>query len=114
MILLHRKNINFQNNKILNFFFHFLGYGWLIIEVQSILTPHGIFTVNLKHPIVRIFIESQGTNAVYTSKEMASKDLQWIKINEVFRSKRIEKNTRITIDIKQGDNIIYIMFIHKN
>lgn len=81
--------------------FCFAGYGWLIIEVQAVSIPW-----NNVH--VRFFIDSQGTNAIYTSKVLAYQT-QWIEINDVYRSQRLNKNASITIDINnvEGD-ILYV------
>ncbi|XP_031634259.1 uncharacterized protein LOC116347695 [Contarinia nasturtii] len=81
------------------------GYGWLIIEVQA-----AYITVDNVH--VRFFIDSQGKNAVYTSQVLTSQE-QWIEINDVYRSSRLNKNASITIDMKDVEGVIRYVYPKK-
>lgn len=59
-----------------------------------------------KNVEVRFFVDSQGTDAVYTSKTAQT---EWIEINDVYRSPRLNKNADITIDIRTAQgNILYV------
>lgn len=57
---------------------------------------------------VRGFIDSLGTNPVYSSKVLTSSS-QWNEINDVYRSPRLNKNASVTIDLKViGGQIQYV------
>lgn len=57
---------------------------------------------------VRFFIDSEGTSPVYTSKVLTNQR-KWVEINDVYRSSRLNKNTFITIDIKDvAGDILYV------
>lgn len=87
--------------------YFFAGFGWLIIEIQAAL-------ISSSHDVhVRFFIDSHGTNAVYTSKVLLPKNLQWIEINDVYRSSRLSKNASITIDMTDVAGAILFVYPKK-
>lgn len=56
---------------------------------------------------IRIYIESEGTDPVYTSNKIESNSGKWVAVNELYRSSRIPTATNISIEIMNGENRVY-------
>lgn len=87
-----------------------LGFGWLTVKVQAIYTysHHFLFENNLPEAIIRIYIESEGTDAVYVSRTIKSGSPRWIEVNDVYESQRIPKATRISVEIMSDQTRVYV------
>lgn len=88
----------------MSIFFSFIGYGWLIIELQNLYAESKWNDIGNFNPMVRIYIDSLGPDPVYSSPQLVVPN-GWINFKDTYRSPRIPKTSKVTIEIMKQESI---------